>query len=148
MPDKIHLTVATVVRRPDKSLMVRETVDGKEVINQPAGHVEVGEDVLVAAVRETLEETAWDVKITGFIGFSNARSPTSGITYYRLVFLAEPLNFNDDAQLDKDINCAEWMTLEQIRDPSNSPRSDMVYKAIDDYLAGHIFSLEIFHNGL
>ena len=148
MPDKIHLTVATVVRRHDKYLMVRETVDGKEVINQPAGHVEVGEDVLAAAVRETLEETAWDVKITGFIGFSNARSPTSGITYYRLVFLAEPLNFNDDAQLDKDINCAEWMTLEQIRDPSNIPRSDMVYKAIDDFLAGHIFSLEIFHNGL
>ena len=69
MPDKIHLTVATVVRRHDKYLMVRETVDGKEVINQPAGHVEVGEDVLAAAVRETLEETAWDVKITGFIGF-------------------------------------------------------------------------------
>ena len=102
MPDKIHLTVATVVRRHDKYLMVRETVDGKEVINQPAGHVEVGEYVLAAAVRETLEETAWDVKITGFIGFSNARSPTSGITYYRLVFLAEPLNFNDDAELDND----------------------------------------------
>ena len=148
MPDKIHLTVATVVRRHDKYLMVRETVDGKEVINQPAGHVEVGEDVIAAAVRETLEETAWDVKITGFIGFSNARSPISGITYYRLVFLAEPLNFNDDAELDNDINSAEWMTLEQIRDPSNIPRSDMVYKAIDDYLAGHIFSLEIFHNGL
>ena len=148
MPDKIHLTVATVVRRHDEYLMVRETVDGKEVINQPAGHVEVGEDVLDAAVRETLEETAWDVKITGFIGFSNAKSPTSGITYYRLVFLAEPLNFNDAAELDNDINSAEWMTLEQIRDPSNIPRSDMVYKAIDDYLAGHIFSLEIFHNGL
>ena len=148
MPDTIHLTVATVVRRHDEYLMVRETVDGKEVINQPAGHVEVGEDVLAAAVRETLEETAWDVKITGFIGFSNARSPNSGITYYRLVFLAEPLNFNDAAELDNDINSAEWMTLEQIRDPSNIPRSDMVYKAIDDYLAGHIFSLEIFHNGL
>ena len=148
MPDKIHLTVATVVRRHDEFLMVRETVDGKEVINQPAGHVEVGEDVLDAAVRETLEETAWDVKITGFIGFSNAKSPTSGITYYRLVFLAEPLNFNDDAELDNDINCAEWMTLDQIRDPLNVPRSDMVYKAIDDYLSGHIFPLEIFHNGL
>ena len=40
------------------------------------------------------------------------------------------------------------MTLDQIRDPSNIPRSDMVYKAIDDYLAGHIFPLEIFYNGL
>ena len=148
MPDKIHLTVATVVTKGDKYLMVREMVNGVEVINQPAGHVEVGEDVLAAAVRETLEETAWDVKITDFIGFSNAKSSSTGITYYRLTFLAKPLKFNANADLDNGIKSAEWMTLEQIEDPSNILRSDMVCKAIDDYLAGNIFPLEIFHNAL
>ena len=148
MPDTIHLTVATVVERNGNFLMVRETQDGVQVINQPAGHVEPGEDVLAAALRETFEETGWEVKITGFLGFSNTKSVTSGITYYRLVFVAEPLQFQEDAEIDSDIDSAEWMTLEQIKDPINKPRSEMVYQAVDDFMSGHIFPLEIFHNGL
>ena len=148
MPDTIHLTVATVVERNGNFLMVRERKDGVQVINQPAGHVEPGEDVLAAALRETFEETGWEVKITGFLGFSNAKSVTSGITYYRLVFVAEPLQFQEDAEIDSDIDSAEWMTLEQIKDPINKPRSEMVYQAVDDFMSGHIFPLEIFHNGL
>ena len=72
MPNSIHLTVATVVERDSTFLMVRETIDGEQVINQPAGHVEPGEDVMAAALRETMEETGWEVAITGFLGFSNA----------------------------------------------------------------------------
>ena len=94
MPDIIHLTVATVVERNGEFLMVRETKDGVQVLNQPAGHVEPGEDVIAAALRETLEETGWEVKITGFLGFSNAMSVVTGITYYRLIFMAEPVTFN------------------------------------------------------
>ena len=148
MPNKIHLTVATVVVQNGKFLMVRETQEGVKVINQPAGHVEPGEDVMAAALRETLEETAWDIKITGFLGFSNAKSATTGITYYRHTFLAEPLQFNDTAELDPDIDSAEWMSAAEIRDPSNIPRSDMVIKVLEDYEAGRIFSLEMFRNGL
>ena len=148
MPNSIHLTVATVVERDNKFLMVRETIDGEQVINQPAGHVEPGEDVMAAALRETMEETGWEVAITGFLGFSNAMSPNSGITYYRLVFVAEPLNFNEDAEIDNDIDCAEWMTLEEIRDPTNKPRSEMVDQAIDDFISGRVFSLEMFRNRL
>ena len=66
MPDKLHLTVATVVERNGKFLMVRETKNGSQVINQPAGHVEPGEDVLAAAIRETLEETGWLVELNDF----------------------------------------------------------------------------------
>ena len=148
MPNSIHLTVATVVERDNKFLMVRETIDGKQVINQPAGHVEPGEDVMAAALRETMEETGWEVAITGFLGFSNAMSPTTGITYYRLVFVAEPLNFNEDAEIDNDIDCAEWMTLDEIKDPANKPRSEMVHQAIDDFISGRVFSLEMFRNRL
>ncbi|MDB3884225.1 NUDIX hydrolase [Porticoccaceae bacterium] len=148
MPNSIHLTVATVVERDSKFLMVRETIDGEQVINQPAGHVEPGEDVMAAALRETIEETGWEVAITGFLGFSNAMSPTTGITYYRLVFIAEALNFNADAEIDNDIDSAEWMTLDEIKDPTNKPRSEMVHQAIDDFISGRVFSLEMFRNRL
>ncbi|MBT6780575.1 MAG: NUDIX hydrolase [Porticoccaceae bacterium] len=148
MPNSIHLTVATVVERDSKFLMVRETIDGEQVINQPAGHVEPGEDVMAAALRETMEETGWEVAITGFLGFSNAMSPTTGITYYRLVFVAEALNFNADAEIDNDIDSAEWMTLDEIKDPTNKPRSEMVHQAIDDFISGRVFSLEMFRNRL
>jgi len=148
VPNSIHLTVATVVERDSKFLMVRETIGGEQVINQPAGHVEPGEDVMAAALRETMEETGWEVAITGFLGFSNAMSPTTGITYYRLVFVAEALNFNADAEIDNDIDCAEWMTLDEIKDPTNKPRSEMVHQAIDDFISGRVFSLEMFRNRL
>jgi ADP-ribose pyrophosphatase YjhB (NUDIX family) len=148
MPNIIHLTVATVVERNGKFLMVRETKDGVQVLNQPAGHVEPGEDVIAAALRETLEETSWEVKVTGFLGFSNAMSVVTGITYYRLVFVAEPVKFNQNAEIDSDIDSAEWMTLEEIKDPSNTPRSEMVHQAVDDFMSGRIFPLEIFRNHL
>ena len=148
MPNIIHLTVATVVERNGKFLMVRETKDGVQVLNQPAGHVEPGEDVIAAALRETLEETSWEVKVTGFLGFSNAMSVVTGITYYRLVFVAEPVKFNQNAEVDSDIDSAEWMTLEEIKDPSNTPRSEMVHQAVDDFMSGRIFPLEIFRNHL
>mgnify|MGYP003991403865 FL=1 len=148
MPNSIHLTVATVVERDGKFLMVRETIGGEQVINQPAGHVEPGEDVMAAALRETMEETGWEVAITGFLGFSNAMSPTTGITYYRLAFIAEALNFNADAEIDNDIDSAEWMTLDEIKDPTNKPRSEMVHQAIDDFISGRVFSLEMFRNRL
>jgi ADP-ribose pyrophosphatase YjhB (NUDIX family) len=148
MPDSIHLTVATVVERDGKFLMVRETQNGIQVINQPAGHVEPGEDVIAAALRETKEETGWDVKITGFLGFSNAKSSETEITYYRLVFIADPIKFDANATIDDDIDSVEWMSLAQIKDDSNIPRSEMVHLAIDDYISGHIFPLEIFRNHL
>ncbi len=148
MPNSIHLTVATVVERDSTFLMVRETIDGEQVINQPAGHVEPGEDVMAAALRETMEETGWEVAITGFLGFSNAISPTTGITYYRLVFVAEALNFDADAEIDNDIDSAEWMTLDEINEPANKPRSEMVHQAIDDFISGRVFSLEMFRNRL
>jgi hypothetical protein len=95
-----------------------------------------------------LEETGWEVKITGFLGFSNAMSVVTGITYYRLVFMAEPVQFNQNAEIDSDIDSAEWMTLEEIKDPSNTPRSEMVHQAVDDFMSGRVFPLEIFRNHL
>jgi 8-oxo-dGTP pyrophosphatase MutT (NUDIX family) len=148
MPDKIHLTVATVIERDNHFLMVKETKYGDQVINQPAGHVEPGEDILQAAVRETLEETGCVVEISGFLGISTHFAPRNGVTYYRLSFVAEPRGFNEDAQIDQDIDYPLWMSLEEIRANKDSLRSDMVLRCIEDYLAGRIYPLEIFRDGL
>ena len=67
--------------------MITETDRDKIVYNQPAGHVEPGEDILNAAIRETLEETGWQVTLTGFVGIYTYQSKDNGITYYRVALL-------------------------------------------------------------
>ena len=148
MPDRIHLTVATVVEKDERFLMVKETKFGRQVINQPAGHVEPGEDILQAAVRETLEETGWDVSISGFLGISTHYSKSNGVTYYRLSFIAEATNFNTGYLIDSDIDCALWMSYGEIKAENHRLRSEMVLGCIEDYRAGRIFPLEIFRNEL
>jgi 8-oxo-dGTP pyrophosphatase MutT (NUDIX family) len=148
VPDKIHLTVATVVEKDNLFLMVRETRGGIQVINQPAGHVEPGEDILHAALRETLEETGWEVAITGFLGISTHRAKSTGVTYYRLPFVANALHFDQTAEIDSDIDEVLWMSLDEIIANTERLRSPMALQSIEDYRAQRIFPLEIFRNGL
>jgi len=143
MPDRIHLTVATVVKRDDKFLLVREFSDQKTVLNQPAGHVEPGETPLEAAVRETIEETGWHVRPTALISFTTYLSPTNGITYYRLAIAADAVEFDPKATLDSDIEEALWLDYEEILQNEDSLRSPMVMQAINDYLKGPLYPLDI-----
>ena len=81
-----HLTVATVVEDQGRFLLVEETVGGKPVFNQPAGHVEPFESLKDAAIRETLEETGWEIELTAWQGLYVYHSPRNGVTYYRHCF--------------------------------------------------------------
>ena len=86
MPDwHAHLTVACVVERDGRYLMVeeRDKASGELVFNQPAGHLEPGETLAAAALRETLEETGWRIELSGVLGMALYTVPTSGVTYYR-----------------------------------------------------------------
>jgi len=148
VPNQIHLTVATIVEREGQFLMVKETKFGRQVINQPAGHVEPGEDIQAAALRETLEETGWHVELTGFLGFLTSFNETSGITYYRLAFAAKPLEFDRAAVIDPDIDYALWMSYEEIQQNLEQLRSPGVISCLDDYLAKRVFPMEIFRNAL
>ena len=145
MPDKIHLTVAAVIARDNQFLMVRENDNGLEVINQPAGHVEPGETLQQAALREVLEETGWQVRLTGLLGLTHYRSPHNGKTYYRVSFVAEPIALEDGAVLDSDILAAEWLTLEQL-EGSSQLRSPMVLSDITKYLKNNIYPIEFIEN--
>ena len=148
MPDKIHLTVATVVEKDGQFLMVKETKAGQQYINQPAGHVEPGEDIIAAALRETFEETGWVVSVTGFLGISTFVAATTGVTYYRLTFVATPVHLDTEATIDADIDYALWMSREEVADNEEQLRSPAVLNCLNDYRAKRIFPMEIFRNTL
>lgn len=142
---KHHLTVAVVVENRGRFLMVRERdYLGKERINQPAGHVEPGESVFDAALRETLEETRWRIQLVHALGVSEFRAP-DGALYLRHSFSGRALEECQDAELDKDILEARWMSLDDIRTSADQHRSPMVWNDLQRYLNGNGVPLDAFY---
>ena len=135
-----NVTVATVVVRDGKLLVVEERAQGRLVFNQPAGHLEPDESLLEAARRETLEETGWHVELTAFVGAYQwkAVNPdgSDGRHYLRFAFAAEPLAHDATRVLDEGIVQALWMTPSELRDQQARHRSPLVWQAVADYLAG------------
>ncbi len=140
---QIHLTVAAVIPRGENFLCVEELSAGQPVINQPAGHVEAGESLVEAVIRETYEETGWRVVPAWFLGITIYRSPQDGITFYRHSFVCEPLAQALTAPPDPDIQRALWLSFADLQASSTRLRSPMVLQAIVDYRAGRRFPLEI-----
>ena len=97
-----HVTVAAIVHRNDRFLMVEELSDGQRVINQPAGHLEPNESLTDALIREVLEETGYIVRPTYLVGLYQFQSPSEGPLFLRLCFTAEVVS-KSDRDLDPDI---------------------------------------------
>lgn len=140
-----HTTVATVVENDHRFLLVRELADGATVYNQPAGHLDEGESLCAAAIRETLEETRWEVRPTALTGLYQYRSPHNGVTYMRHCFAADPVQEHADRPLDTGILDAHWLTLEEVRglEAAGELRSPMVRACIEDYLDGARYPLDL-----
>lgn len=145
MPDKIHLTVATIVPRQGQFLMVRELDCGREVLNQPAGHVEPGETLQEAALRETLEETGWQIELRALLGFSHYRALSNGKTYYRVSFVAEPIARSEHAVIDEDILGCQWLSYDELRQCRNL-RSPMVLSDINKFIKKIMYPLSFISN--
>lgn len=145
-----HSTVATVVEREGRFLMVEERDAGGSVFNQPAGHLDEGETLFEAALRETLEETAWRVALQALLGLYVYRSPHQGTTYIRHCFIASPVSEEAGRPLDEGIIAAHWLTPQEILAPGFPARSPLVRKVLEDYLRGvrHPLDLVFHHNGL
>lgn len=141
---KPNVTVATLIERDNKFLLVRECPEGQIVYNQPAGHLDEGEGLIAAAIRETLEETAWEVEITGFLGIYRSMAP-NGITYLRHGFVAKPIQYHEGLPLDEPIIDTCWMSYEEILEKEDQMRSHSVRQLIDDYATGLIYPLTMFH---
>ncbi len=91
-----HITVATIIEDQGRFLLVEELKGegGRAVLNQPAGHLDPNETLGQAAVRETLEETGWDVELTGVVGLYLYTAPSNGVTYQRVCFTARTLRYH------------------------------------------------------
>ena len=143
-PWHAHVTVATVVERDGRFLMVQERAEGRTVINQPAGHLDEGESLVEAAVRETREETGWEVELQGLIGASLYKA-ANGVTYYRTSFYAEAIAEIADAELDSEIIQPLWLSRAELHARSAELRSELVLATIDQYLAGHRYPLSLIY---
>ena len=130
------VTVATLVVRDGRLLCVEERSDGRLVINQPAGHLEPDESLLEAAVRETREETGWNVRITHMVGAYQWKAPETGRHYLRFAFAADPLDEIAGATLDTGIVRVLWMTPAELQAEAARHRSPLVWRCVADYLGG------------
>ena len=143
-----HVVAATVVERDGCFLFVEESIEGRTVINQPAGHLDPGENLVVAAARETLEETGWTVRIDHVIGIYLLATEIPGKTFLRFCFAGTALHHDPTRALDKEIIAAHWWTRAQAAARGAQLRSPLVLRAVDDYLAGQRHPLTMLYDYL
>jgi 8-oxo-dGTP pyrophosphatase MutT (NUDIX family) len=137
-----EVTVAAVVERDGRFLMVEERIEGRLVLNQPAGHLEDGETLLEAVVRETREETAWRLHPQALVGAYLWRNPDSGRSFLRFAFCGTVDDHRPSQPLDAGIVRAPWLSEEQLRAQPARLRSPLVLRCLDDYLQGKRHPLE------
>ncbi len=137
------ITVAAVCEKQGRFLLVEETSKStqKIVFNQPAGHLEPGETIVEAVIRETLEETCCHFTPEALVGLYRLEA-ANGKTYIRYTFSGSVTEVDDNYHLDPDIIRTHWMTPDKIRSNS-SLRSPIVSNCINDYLSGVRYPLDI-----
>lgn len=136
-----HVTVAVVVEKSNKFLMVKERSESSIVINQPAGHLEEGEALIEAAIRECLEETAWHVLPEAYLGVSHYLAPNQ-VSYIRHSFTAKPIEHDSDRNLDSDILEALWLSKDEIQSDAFTLRSPLVLNDIKRFENGTRMKIE------
>lgn len=146
---KPSTTVAAVVERDGRFLIVEEeTPDGLR-LNQPAGHLDPGESLPQAVAREALEETACRVEPEALVGVYMTRfqRPALGldVSYLRFAFACRFLAEEPGRVLDIGIVRALWLSADELRAASGRHRSPLVMRTVDDWLAGRRFPLELIH---
>jgi 8-oxo-dGTP pyrophosphatase MutT (NUDIX family) len=140
---KPNVTVAALIEREGRFLLVEEETEDGIRFNQPAGHLDKGESLVAACAREVLEETAWSFRPTALVGIYQWPRPTGDITYLRFAFAGELGDHESDRVLDSGILRAVWMTPDEIRATVERHRSPLILQCVSDYLAGRRFPLDL-----
>ena len=140
---KPHVTVAAVIERDGKFLLVEEEIEGEICYNQPAGHLECRESLTDAVIREALEETGYSFSPEFLVGIYNWRNEAKDITYLRFAFGGAVVSHDAQRRLDEGIIAARWLSLEEVRALEAHHRSPMILRCIEDWCAGKRFPLEL-----
>ena len=143
---KPNVTVAAVIERDGRFLLVEEhTPDGLQ-LNTPAGHLDPGESPAQGCTRETLEETAHHFTPTALVGIYMARArPDDDLTYLRFAFAGVLGAQEEGRALDDGIVRTVWMSLDEIRGSAARHRSPLLLQCVEDYVAGQRHPLELIH---
>ena len=136
------VTVAAVIERDGRFLLVEERSDGRLVLNQPAGHLDPGESLAAACAREVMEETAHRFEPAALVGIYRWHYAAQDVTFLRFCFCGTVLG-EEKRPLDKEIVRLHWLTAAEIRERAARHRSPLVQQCVDDYLAGRRFPLEV-----
>src|SRR5260221_6876262 len=96
---KPSVTVAAVIERGGRFLLVEERIDGRRVLNQPAGHLDPGESLVAACRREVLEETAHDFEPRALIRVYRWHLTPHGATLLRFCLARRGGAFHQDRKL-------------------------------------------------
>lgn len=144
---KPDVTVAAIVERDGRFLVVQERTARRVVLNQPAGHLEDGESLLQAVVRETLEETGYPFMPQVVTGLYLWRGPGER-TFLRVAFAGSVGDRIDGVSIDRAIIRSDWISREQLHQREAELRSPLVLLCIDDYLRGVRYPLELLNHVL
>jgi 8-oxo-dGTP pyrophosphatase MutT (NUDIX family) len=139
---KPDITVAAVTENEGRFLLVEERINRRLVFNQPAGHVERGESLVTAVIREVREETAWLFKPEALIGIYLWNNPASGLATMRFAFFGSVADHDAAQPLDRGIVRTHWLSRSDLLEREPRLRSPLVMRCVEDYLGGHRQPLE------
>jgi 8-oxo-dGTP pyrophosphatase MutT (NUDIX family) len=137
------VTVAAVIERDGRFLLVEELHEGRRVLNQPAGHLDPGESLLAACAREVLEETAHRFAPTALVGIYRWYYAPADVTFLRFAFAGRVESVEAGRALDAEIVALHWLSREELAARSAEHRSPLVQRCVEDHRAGRHFPLEI-----
>jgi 8-oxo-dGTP pyrophosphatase MutT (NUDIX family) len=137
------VTVAAIMERDGRFLFVEEDVDGRRVLNQPAGHLDPGESLVAACAREALEETAHRFEPAALVGVYRWFYAAKDVTFLRFCFSGKIIAEEKGRTLDKEIVRLQWLSLDELKARRAEHRSPLVLKCVEDYLAGRRYPLEL-----
>lgn len=143
-----HVTVAAIIERDGKFLLVEENTSAGLKLNMPAGHLEAGESLAQAVMREVLEETAYHFEPEALVGIYLASSPDKDgalTAWLRFTFMGRIKGEQLDQPLDDGIVRTVWMSTDEVLASAQHHRSAMIVASVRDYLAGQRHSMDVLH---
>lgn len=143
---KPHVTVAAVIERGGRFLVVEEETASGLRINQPAGHLEQGETLIQAIRREVREETAWGFEPDYLLGVQLWRRNPESTSFLRFCFSGYCEDYDATQSLDAGIHCTHWLSRDEIAADRSRLRSPLVLLCVDEYLRGCRYPLSIIHS--